>query len=889
MNDAHPPQRVALMPFHSLPAYGQPHRRSRRSFVRAGAAVYCKRIMIRPARRAAAPSSPACRSLRFESLEARQVLSGSGLTAQYFHNENLTGLAVERLEQPNFVWGTTPPAPGVDPSAFSARWFGRVEALHSETYTFMTVSDDGVRVWVDGKLLIDDWNVQGARLETGSIALQAGQQYDIRVEYFNVGGNSSFRLQWSSPSQSRQNIPTSQLYASPSGLLGAYANSSGNVVERIDQTVDFNWGTGAPIAGIPADNFEVTWTCFMRPDFSEVYQFRVTSDERVRLWIGNELLIDNWTPHLTAVDLAAKQLEAGKWYEIRIEYGDVSAQAEIELAWQSDRQTNGAFEVVPADHLSAVKPGQLTTTNPLGPGQDPFVIQWEGNYYHVRSAGNGVFIDRAARLEDIHQSDPASTTQKVWTAPGGTNYSGQIWAPELFRLNGKWYIYVAASDGNNATHRMHVLERDAADPLGPYVYKGQLAATTDRWAIDGTVLEWNEKLYFIWSGWPGTVDGQQNLYIAEMSNPWTISGERSLLSVPTYNWERFGLPINEGPQILIHEGQLHIIYSASGYWRHEYALGRLTYNGVGRLTSASSWVKSPTPVFKQAGDIVGTGHASFVQSPDGTQNWIVYHAHHDRYNWQDNRDILIQEFTFNADGTPNFGTPIPKTTPIVVPSGYVDAERPFVAGDFDASGVTNAADLTVFKGSFGQTITPGISADADGNGIVDGADFLYWQRNYGAQAAVAVNASAVVASSAPPAEPIAAIAEAPNAARISIATVETPTFDSLSETPRNTELSAAELVDLAFAADAYGPVLLPRILETKSSTPPARFAEFVWQRGDAAAYAPHLIEPNAAGDKRRQLGNDAFISNEHDAEAPNAPPEVADSLHFPDLWSASES
>ncbi|BBO35733.1 alpha-L-arabinofuranosidase II [Lacipirellula parvula] len=835
--------------------------------------------MIPPARRAAALRS-ACRSLRFESLETRQVLSGSGLTAQYFHNENLTGLAFERVEQPNFVWGTTPPAPGVDPTAFSARWFGRVEATSTDTYTFHTVSDDGVRVWVDGQLLIDDWNVQGSRLESGAIALQAGQQYDIQVEYFNVAGNSTFRLQWSSPSQTRQNIPASQLYASPSGLLGAYADSSGNVIERVDQTIDFDWGTGTPIVGIPADGFGVTWTGFVRPDFSDAYQFRITSDERVRLWIGNELLIDNWTPHPVAVDLGAKQLEAGKWYEIRIEYGDVTGQAEIELAWQSDRQTNGAFEAVAADHLSAAKPAQLTATNPLGPGQDPFVIQWEGQYLHVRSAGNGVWIDRAEHLEDIHPSDPASVSKKVWTAPAGTNYSGQIWAPELHHINGKWYIYVTASDGvNNSTHRMHVLERDAADPFGAFVYKGQLAATTDRFAIDGTVLQWADKLYFIWSGWPGTVDGQQNLYIAEMSNAWTISGERAVLSVPTYNWERFGLPINEGPQVLIHEGKLHIIYSGSGYWRDEYALGRITYNGVGPIMSASSWVKSPTPVFKQAGDIVGTGHASFVKSPDGTEDWIVYHAHHDPNNWQDDRDILIQQFTFNADGTPNFGTPIPKTTPVVVPSGYVDPERPFVAGDFDASGITNAADLAVFKGSFGQTITPGISADADGNGIVDGADFLYWQRNYGAQAtatvAVASTASTVPASSAA-STPAAIIAE-------------TPTFTPPNPAPHTARLSGDELIDSAFAANAYGPALSLQTLESKNSTPQANVEESIRQRGDSAVHASHSIEPNPTDDKRRRHAHHAPASPEQNAEAPDAPPEPADSLHFPDLWSASES
>src|SRR3954471_22260682 len=118
----------------------------------------------------------------------------------------------------------------------------------------------------------------------------------------------------------------------------------------------------------------------------------------------------------------------------------------------------------------------------------------------------------------------------AWSAPNGTNYSQQVWAPDLHQFGSSWYIYVAASDGNDANHHMHVLERDAADPFGPFYYKAQLAATTDRWAIDGTAFQWQNTLYFVWSGWPGFTDGQQNLYIAEMRNPWTLLGDRVLIS-----------------------------------------------------------------------------------------------------------------------------------------------------------------------------------------------------------------------------------------------------------------------------------------------------------------------------------------------------------------------
>jgi GH43 family beta-xylosidase len=743
--------------------------------------------------------STAARSLQFEVLEPRRVMAGTGLTAQYFHNADFTGLADERVEVPNHAWGLAAPAAGMHPDSFSVRWIGRVEPQYSETYEFRTVSDDGVRLWVDGKLLIDQWASSSVRTMSGTIALQAGQQYDIRAEYYDGTGSAQFRLQWSSASQPLEVISAERLYAAPAGLLGAYRDGSGNSRTRIDETINFNWGAGVPISGVSAENFSVSWTGYLRADFSEVYQVRTTSDERVRLWIGDQLIIDHWTPHQATDDFGAMELEAGKWYDFRLEYADVSGVAQIGLAWASDRQTDGEFATIPGANLQAAKPTPLLATNPLGPGADPFVILWEGKYVSVRSVGNGISIDYADRLEDIHRSDPRSASLRVWTAPSGTNYSSQIWAPEIHQINGKWYIYVAASNGVNANHRMYVLERDDPNPLGPYLFKGQLAPTTDRWAIDGTVLEWQGELYFIWSGWPGTTNVQQNLYIARMSNPWTISGDRVLLSSPTYTWERHGLPINEGPQILIHEGKLHIVYSGSGYWTHQYALGLLTYDGVGSIMSASSWTKSPTPVFRQSGDIVGTGHASFVKSPDGTEDWIVYHAHHDRYNWQDDRDIFIQRFTFNASGTPVFGSPIPKTTPVEVPSGYADPNRRLVPGDFDASGATGASDLAVFAGLYGSTVIAGISADGDANGVVDGADFLLWQRNYGAQAAAAATAPLQTATSAP------AVTAMSTAAEMDVMPPEThvapesaPPIDGRA----TASISGAELIDLALAVES---------------------------------------------------------------------------------------
>jgi GH43 family beta-xylosidase len=223
---------------------------------------------------------------------------------------------------------------------------------------------------------------------------------------------------------------------------------------------------------------------------------------------------------------------------------------------------------------------------------------------------------------------------------------------------------------------MYVLENSAADPLtGDWVFKGKIADTSDKWAIDGSVFEYNAQLYFIWSGWRGNNDpGIQQIYIARMTNPWTLEGERVMLSEPTFNWERNGL-VNEGPQILKNNnGRVFLIYSASGCWTDDYALGMLSLKEGGNPLVAADWTKSPSPVFskKPENSAFGPGHNSFFKSPDGTEDWIIYHANSVAgQGCGDARSPRIQKFTWNADGTPNFGEPVSTNSKITKPSGEV--------------------------------------------------------------------------------------------------------------------------------------------------------------------------------------------------------------------------
>lgn len=320
-----------------------------------------------------------------------------------------------------------------------------------------------------------------------------------------------------------------------------------------------------------------------------------------------------------------------------------------------------------------------TFTNPLLPsGADPWVIAHNGTYYYMNSMGKNLTLWATKDITDLQHA----RKKVVWTPPATGPYSHDLWAPELHRFDNRWYLYFAADAGDNESHRIYVLENTAEDPLsGTWTLKGKVGDPSDKWAIDASAFEVNGQKYLIWSGWKGNNDGEQDIYIAHLKNPWTIDSERTLISYPQYPWEHVGdLPgrpamphveVNEGPEILLHGDNIFLVYSGSACWTDYYELGVLRAKLGADLLSAASWQKYDHPFFTQNrdGHAFGPGHNSFFKSPDGTQDWIIYHANPGtQQGCGDFRSPRAQAFTWNADGTPNFGTPIPTGTPIAKPS-----------------------------------------------------------------------------------------------------------------------------------------------------------------------------------------------------------------------------
>ena len=316
-----------------------------------------------------------------------------------------------------------------------------------------------------------------------------------------------------------------------------------------------------------------------------------------------------------------------------------------------------------------------TFTNPVWDGADPWMVKEGEHYFYCFSANNAIQVSKSKSMTRRGE------TRAIWKAPTTGWNKACVWAPEIHFIAEHWFVYYAAGkSGPPFIHqRTGVLRSKTDDVFSEYedlgiLYTGDDSSVPESniWAIDMTVFEHNRKLYAVWSGWEKQADTDktpQHLYIQEMENPFTLKGKRVLLSSPKESWETGGpLNINEGAEVLKNGDKVFIIYSCRESWTPEYRQGMLELKNVkADPLVRENWVKTG-PVFEGNEKVFGVGHCSFVKSPDGKEDWIVYHSKKTKTSgWE--RDVRMQPFTWKPNGTPDFGKAIPVGMTVKLPSG----------------------------------------------------------------------------------------------------------------------------------------------------------------------------------------------------------------------------
>jgi glucose/arabinose dehydrogenase len=230
--------------------------------------------------------------------EANTIYStqGNGLRAEYFDNIDYTELKLIRTDpQVNFDWKTGSPARAIGNSTFSVRWTGQIAPKYSEKYTFTTSTDDGVRLWIDDNLIVDRFMLRSNNNNRGEIFLQAGQKYNLKLEYFENLGLASSQLFWSSSSQNLEIVPQDRLYSLDPNLVASWNFNEGNSQKALDLTGNnpgtllfgTQWLSGKIDEGLRFDGID------NRVEVKSSTSLNITSQITLSAWIKPEAF-DDW-------------------------------------------------------------------------------------------------------------------------------------------------------------------------------------------------------------------------------------------------------------------------------------------------------------------------------------------------------------------------------------------------------------------------------------------------------------------------------------------------------------------------------------------------------------------------------------------------------------------
>jgi hypothetical protein len=355
----------------------------------------------------------------------------------YWNNMTLSGAPVVQGAEAHldWDWGSRSPHASVNADHFSARWTRYIDVT-TGTYRFTATSDDGIRVYVDNRLVIDQWHDHPARTYTGDVSLTAGHHL-VAVEYYENMGYAVAKVSW---------VPVPD---TPHNWRGEYFNNrwlnGSPVLVRDDLNLGFNWSYGSPAAGIPSDNFSVRWTRTFHFEPGS-YRFITTTDDGVRLWVNGHLLIDQWhdqslSPHNGTIYLSGDA-------PIKMEYYEHGGLAAAWLTW--DR----------TDHDPPPPPDAVVVDD----ADQGFVKGGSATGWHTAAEGYG------GRLTWTRNNDRVRY-----------NYNWARWYPDLSPGRYEVFVYIPERYSTTSSARYWVSHRD-----GSTLRRVDQSANGNRWVSLGT-------------------------------------------------------------------------------------------------------------------------------------------------------------------------------------------------------------------------------------------------------------------------------------------------------------------------------------------------------------------------------------------------------------------
>jgi len=360
--------------------------------------------------------------------------SSTGWQGEYFADRYLSGTPtlVRTDAAIDFNWGEGSPAPGIPADNFSVRWTREIY-LGAGTYRFTTETDDGVRLYVDDRLVIDEWREMAPTTFSAEVGLAEGM-HALRMEYYEASGTAVARLSWTRlPSPGQPSADWRGEYYNNPSLWGS------PTLVRDDPEINFDWGEGSPDFRIPADNFSIRWTREIHLGVG-TYRFTTETDDGVRLYVDHRLVIDEWremAPTTFSVEVSlAEGLHTVRmeYYEAtggavaRLSWNRVSPPPQIITAWRGEYYNNpslwGSPTLVRDDPQINLDWG-LGSPDPQIP-TDNFSVRWtrdvefrSGHYEFTTETDDGVRLYVDDRLIiDGWQDMSGTRSAKTWLSGG---------------------------------------------------------------------------------------------------------------------------------------------------------------------------------------------------------------------------------------------------------------------------------------------------------------------------------------------------------------------------------------------------------------------------------------------------------------------------------------